>query len=129
MRWSPGGHLFVQASRKLRKRRFAEPLKWRYPALGEAVTVSGEETGYTQKTTTNGEGFCVLHQLVVGTYRVAVEVNRFRTVMKTRIGSDVDETRVVDFQLHIGSRGGADGGPHRSELHGARDSHTRCHTK
>ena len=70
--------------------------------VGSKVTVTGEETGLTRSTVTNSEGNYLFAELPVGSYRVEVEANGFRTAARTKIGLSVAETRAVDFELVAG---------------------------
>lgn len=69
---------------------------------GATVTVTNQDTGLTQTTTTNTDGVYALNVLPVGHYSLKVELQGFKTEERTDITLNVAEDRDVDFTLTPG---------------------------
>jgi type 1 fimbria pilin len=69
---------------------------------GATVTVTGQDTGFSQTTVTNGDGVYTFSQLPVGRYSVKVELQGFKTEARTDLALNVAEDRAVDFVLQPG---------------------------
>ena len=69
---------------------------------GATVTVTGQDTGLSQTTTTNADGVYTFTQLPVGRYTVRVELQGFKPQARTDIALNVAEDRGLDFVLEPG---------------------------
>jgi Carboxypeptidase regulatory-like domain len=65
------------------------------------VTAVRIETGVTQATVTSSAGTFNLPNLAVGTYRVTVEADGFKSGSVTDVKLDVSQQRQVDFKLSL----------------------------
>jgi outer membrane receptor protein involved in Fe transport len=70
---------------------------------GAAVTVTNPQTGLTRAATTNTAGNYVFPALQPGTYNVRVEMQGFRTEVRSDVQLQVQQTARLDFQLAVGA--------------------------
>ncbi len=70
---------------------------------GATVTVTDESNGSSRTATTDGNGFYVVTNLPVATYRVAVEAKGFGKVEQTGYRLDADAKLTVDVVLQPGA--------------------------
>ncbi len=66
------------------------------------VTVTNVANNATRSVKTNGAGLYSFPSLVPGAYRVRVEVNGFKTVTRTGIELEVQQSARVNFALDVG---------------------------
>src|SRR5437870_13558062 len=69
---------------------------------GAAVTVKNEDTGITNRQTTNESGLYSFPALPVGNYSVTVELKGFRAARKTGNVLVVNTPLTVDMALEVG---------------------------
>ena len=69
---------------------------------GAKITVTSQDTGLTRTTTTNGQGYYVVTNLPVGTYKVAANQSGFGKVEKSGYRVDADGHVTVSFSLKPG---------------------------
>ena len=69
---------------------------------GATVTVTNVATNATRSVTTNEAGLYAFPALVPGPYRVRVETRGFKTVTRTDIGLQVQQTARIDFSMEVG---------------------------
>jgi hypothetical protein len=65
------------------------------------VTAVRIETGVVQATVTSSSGTFTIPNLAVGTYRITVEADGFKTGSVTDVKLDVSQQRQVDFKLSL----------------------------
>jgi hypothetical protein len=70
---------------------------------GAKVTVTDENKGTTQETTTNSSGNYSVTHLIPDTYSVKVEAQGFKLVQQKNVIVRVDNGSLADFQLQLGS--------------------------
>jgi len=70
---------------------------------GAAVTVVNVETGTRRETVSNESGLYVALSLQPGTYRIDVQKEGFRTVSRSGITLQVDQTARLEFVLEVGA--------------------------
>ena len=66
------------------------------------VTVTNTETNAVRTTATNDTGLYAFPSLIPGSYRVRVEAAGFKTVTRTAIELQVQQTARIDFTLEVG---------------------------
>jgi hypothetical protein len=69
---------------------------------GAKVTVKNEDTGLTRSVTTNASGNYNFAELPVGSYRVDVSFQGFKSAARTKIILNVADARQVDVKLETG---------------------------
>lgn len=69
-----------------------------------AVTLKSVEKGFTQKTTTNAQGFYEFPLLEPGTYNVTISAHNFKTASATATVS-VGSNATVNVKLEVGAEG------------------------
>ncbi len=69
---------------------------------GATVTIHNESTGINVVVKTTGAGDYTVPYLKPGTYTITAELTGFKTVSKTHIHLDVDQTSKMDFTLPAG---------------------------
>ena len=74
---------------------------------GATVTVTEEATGVSRTVTADSNGFYVVTNLPVGTYRVSVEQQGFGREVKVGYRLDADARLTVDFTMQPGTVTGA----------------------
>ena len=70
---------------------------------GAIVTITNEQTGLVQTTTTEAAGTYVFASLPSGVYKVRVELTGFKPVERVHLELDAASRRAADFQLEVGS--------------------------
>jgi hypothetical protein len=70
---------------------------------GVAITVTNEETGQFRETVSNADGSYFVSRLAPGTYRVAAQLQGFKTYAQTGLRLEVGRTATVDVQLQLGT--------------------------
>lgn len=68
-----------------------------------AVTIRGEDTGFTRAITTNSAGVYSFAELPVGKYTLEVALTGFKSAVKTGIVLNVADVRAEDVQLETGA--------------------------
>jgi hypothetical protein len=69
---------------------------------GAKVTVTNEDTGLTRSGTTTSAGIYVFSDLPVGSYKIQVESQGFKSEVRSKIALNVADARAVDVQLQTG---------------------------
>jgi hypothetical protein len=69
---------------------------------GAAVTAIDSATNLSRTMTTDRNGYYVITNLLVGTYRVTVEVANFKKAIRTENELSADERMTIDFILETG---------------------------
>jgi hypothetical protein len=69
---------------------------------GAKVTVTNEDTGLTRSGTTTSAGIYVFSDLPVGSYRIQVESQGFKSEVRSKVVLNVADARAVDVQLQTG---------------------------
>jgi hypothetical protein len=70
---------------------------------GAKVTVTNEDTGLTRVSETNSEGIYSFAELPVGSYRIEVELEAFKSAVRSGIRLNVADTRAVNIELETGN--------------------------
>jgi hypothetical protein len=70
---------------------------------GARVTVTNTGTGISRSFVTGANGLYVITSLIPGTYSVSAEKQGFKTVSKTGIVLEVDQTARIDLALQVGA--------------------------
>jgi hypothetical protein len=70
---------------------------------GVAITVTNEETGQFRETVSNADGSYFVSRLAPGTYRVAAQLQGFKSYAQTGLRLEVGRTATVDVQLQLGT--------------------------
>ncbi|MCX6636359.1 MAG: carboxypeptidase-like regulatory domain-containing protein, partial [Acidobacteria bacterium] len=69
---------------------------------GASVTVTNVATNATRSVTTNEAGLYTFPALVPGPYRARVEARGFKTVTRSDIGLQVQQSARIDFSMEVG---------------------------
>src|SRR5882672_4927910 len=69
---------------------------------GAKVTLKGQDTGFTQLSTTNSARNYSFPDIPVGMYQVTIEKPGFKMMAKKNIVLNVADTRAVDLSLSAG---------------------------
>lgn len=69
-----------------------------------AVTATEVNTGYTQRTTTNGSGVYLFPVLNPGDYQVKAAAKGFETLTQEHAHLEVGATVTLNFSLHVGTQ-------------------------
>jgi hypothetical protein len=69
---------------------------------GAKVTVTNEDTGLTRSVTTTSAGIYSVAELPVGSYRIQVESQGFKSEVRSKVVLNVADSRAVDVQLQTG---------------------------
>ena len=73
------------------------------PVAGASVSVTNVSTGVVTTQHTNGQGYYSFQELALGTYTVDVQLAGFKAYRQTDVVLDVNDARVVDVKLTVGS--------------------------
>lgn len=70
---------------------------------GATVSIANQETGINRRsTTTNDSGDYVFSSLIPGLYRITVERQGFKKLVKEEVRLNVGETQNFDFKMEVG---------------------------
>src|ERR1700743_2477938 len=69
---------------------------------GANVTLTNQDTGVTQVTTTNSQGEYIFAQIKAGTYSVTAEFQGFQKVVQKNVSVDVQQKVLADITLPPG---------------------------
>ncbi len=69
---------------------------------GAKVTITNEDTGLTRTVTTTSAGIYSADNLPVGSYRIQVESQGFKSEVRSKVVLNVADARAVDVQLQTG---------------------------
>ena len=69
---------------------------------GAKVTVTNEDTGLTRTVNTTSAGIYSVDNLPVGSYRIQVESQGFKSEVRSKVALNVADARAVDVQLQTG---------------------------
>ena len=67
------------------------------------ITVENLETGLKRTATTNEEGLATFSGLPVGTYKITVEVQGFKTLVKEREEVGVSRSQILELRMEVGA--------------------------
>jgi Na+-translocating ferredoxin:NAD+ oxidoreductase RnfD subunit len=70
--------------------------------VGARVAITDQQRNIEQITTTNGAGNYSLGHLIIGKYRVQVEMTGFKTAVQENVEVAVDTLRTLDITLQTG---------------------------
>ena len=70
---------------------------------GAAITVTNVATGVERKVESNAEGYFTVPLLLPGEYRVTVENQGFKPVVRSGIVLEVDQRAEINFTLEVGA--------------------------
>src|SRR5215467_10725311 len=71
---------------------------------GANVTVTNAATGVEYKTTTNQEGYYQALELPIGTYKVKVERDGFKTTETAAYTLEINQVERIDVKLPVGAK-------------------------
>jgi hypothetical protein len=71
--------------------------------VGADVTITDVDRGQTKRETSNDLGYYTAPRLDVGTYSITVKKEGFRSVTRSGVKLDVNESARIDFVLEVGA--------------------------
>src|SRR4029077_381549 len=95
------GSVLAQSTNATITGRITDPSK--ASIVGARVVVTNVDTGVQQSTTTGSEGLYTVVALRPGNYKLEVEKQGFRTVVKPDLVLHVQDVSTINFELAVGA--------------------------